>query len=148
MHILQRTLPALFLAAGVSFSVSAADFRRVESATILYDAPSLRGVKLFVIQRDTPVEVVVNIEGWSKVRDAGGGLAWIEKKYLVDKRSLIVQAERADVRQKADELSPLVFSAEKNVILEYVESAAGGWVQVRHRDGQTGFVRINQVWGS
>ena len=100
-----------------------------------------------MIKRDTPVEVVVNIEGWSKVRDAEGTLTWIEKKYLSDKRSVIVTADRAEVRQKPEEGSPLVFEAEKNVALEYLEAAPGGWIKVRHRDGQSGFVRANQIWG-
>lgn len=51
----------------------------MDSPAILYDAPSQRGVKLFVIHRDTPVEVVVSLEGWVKVRDAEGSLAWIER---------------------------------------------------------------------
>ena len=87
---MKRLLP-LFLIAGFSASVSAVEYRSVNAATVLYDAPSQRGGKLFVIKRETPVEVVVNLEGWSKVRDAEGGLAWIDKKYLADKRTLTVR---------------------------------------------------------
>ena len=143
---MKRLLPLLILAC-FSLPVSAIEFRSINAATVLYDAPSARGGKLFVIKRDTPVEVVVSLEGWSKVRDAQGGLAWIDKKYLAEKRTLIVIADRAVVRQKAEDDSPLVFEAEKNVALEYVEPASGGWVKFRHRDGATGFVRANQVWG-
>jgi SH3-like domain-containing protein len=137
----------LLAVAGFSLQGYAIEYRTVEAATVLYDAPSQRGSKLFVIRRETPVEVVVSLEGWSKVRDAEGGLAWIEKKYLSDKRSVIVTADRAEVRQKAEDDSPLVFDAEKNVALEYLEAAPGGWVKVRHRDGQSGFIRANQIWG-
>jgi len=143
---MKRLLPLLIVAC-VSLPASAIEYRSVNAATVLYDAPSARGGKLFVIKRDTPVEVVVSLEGWSKVRDAQGGLAWIDKKFLAEKRTLIVVADRAVVRQKAEDEAPMVFEAEKNVALEYVESAAGGWVKVRHRDGATGFVRANQVWG-
>lgn len=144
---MKRLLPVLFAAVGFSLPASAIEYRTVDAATVLYDAPSQRGSKLFVIRRDTPVEVVVGIEGWSKVRDAEGGLAWIEKKYLSDKRSVIVTAERAEVRQKPEEAAALVFEAEKNVALEYLESVSGGWIKVRHRDGPSGFVRANQIWG-
>ena len=143
---MKRLLPLLILAC-FSLPVSAIEFRSINAATVLYDAPSARGGKLFVIKRDTPVEVVVSLEGWSKVRDAQGGLAWIDKKYLAEKRTLIVIADRAVVRQKAEDDSPQVFEAEKNVALEYVEPASGGWVKVLHRDGATGFLRANQVWG-
>jgi Bacterial SH3 domain len=32
------------------------------------------------------------------------------------------------------------------VILDLLE-VAGAWLHVRHRDGQTGFIRAQQVWG-
>jgi SH3-like domain-containing protein len=144
---MKRLLPLFLVAAGYSLSVSAIEYRTVETATVLYDSPSQRGIKLFVIKRDTPVEVVVGLDGWSKVRDAEGGLSWIEKKYLSEKRSVIVTAERAEVRQKTEDGAPLVFEAEKNVSLEYLETASGGWIKVRHRDGLSGFVRANQIWG-
>ena len=38
-------------------------------------------------------------------------------------------------------------AGEKNVSLDYLEAAPGGWIKVRHRDGQSGYVRANQVWG-
>ncbi len=142
-----KRLLALLLAAGISLPSLAIEYRSVNVATVLYDAPSLKGNKLFVIKRGTPVELVVNLEGWSKVRDAEGGLAWIESKTLVDRRSVIVTAARATVRQSADEGASVVFEAEKNVSLEYIDTGPGGWVKVRHRDGQVGFVRANQIWG-
>ncbi|MFZ4534855.1 SH3 domain-containing protein [Propionivibrio sp.] len=144
---MKRLLTLMLVTAGFSLPANAIEYRTVDAAAVLYDAPSQRGSKLFVIKRDTPVEVVVSLEGWSKVRDAEGGLAWIEKKYLSEKRSVIVTANRAEVRQKAEEGSPLVFAAEKNVALEYLEAMPGGWIKVRHLDGQSGFVRANQIWG-
>ena len=142
-----KRLLTLMLCAGLALPAWAVEYRTVDAATVLYDAPSQRGSKLFVIKRDTPVELVVSLEGWAKVRDAEGGLAWIEKKFLVERRMVIVSVSRAEIRQKADESAPLVFEAEKNVALDYLETAPGGWVKVHHRDGATGFVRANQIWG-
>ena len=145
---MKRSLFALlFLTAGISLPVFAIEYRTVDSPAILYDAPSQRGVKLFVIHRDTPVEVVVSLEGWVKVRDAEGSLAWIERKHLATRRSVIVRADQAEILKKSEEGAPLAFSAEKNVSLEHLETLSGGWVKVRHRDGQEGFVRAGQVWG-
>ena len=142
-----KRLALLLSAAGLVLPALAIEYRTVEEAAVLYDAPSQKGAKLFVIKRNTPVEVVVGLEGWVKVRDADGGLAWIEKKYLADRRSLIVTASRAEVRQSADAAAQLVFEAEKGVLLDTLETMPGGWFRVRHRDGQSGFVRSNQVWG-
>ncbi len=118
-----------------------------ENATLMYDAPSLKANKVFVATRYYPVEVIVQVDAWIKVRDAVGDLAWVEKKCLAETRMVIVTAQAADIRQKAEDAAPLVFQARKGVALEVVELGTGPWIKVRHRDGQTGFVRANQVWG-
>ena len=124
----------------------ALDYRSVAEATALYDAPSQKAKPLFAIARGTPLELVVTVEGWVKVRDQKGDLAWIEKRLLAEKRTVIVRGDRAQVRTQADDKAPLVFDAEKDVVLDLVEPAAG-WAKVRHRDGQSGFVKAAQVWG-
>ena len=144
---MKRLLPALALTA-LALPVAAVEYRTVDSAAILYDAPSQKGSKLFVVKRSTPLEVVVQLEGWTKVRDADGGLAWIEARYLAKRRTVIVTASRAVIRQNAEESASVVFEAENNVALDFLENVAGGWIKVRHRDGTTGFVRANQVWGA
>ena len=138
----------VWLAALVALPAAAIDYLSLAEAGVMYDAPSLKATPLFVIARGTPVEVVVALEGWYKVRDAGGGLAWIEKRQLSEKRTVLVTAPRAQVRAQAEANAALVFEAEKDVILELVEPVpVAGWAKVRHRDGKSGFVRANQVWG-
>jgi SH3-like domain-containing protein len=130
-----------------SASAFALDFRAVaEPAAILYDAPSARSSKLFVVNKGYPLEVVVAVEGWVKVRDANGTFGWIESKQLTDKRTVMVSVPLAPIRQKADDNAPVAFQAQQNVLLEMVE-VTGGWVQVRHRTGGTGYVRAQHVWG-
>ena len=136
------------LAALVAASPALAlDYRSVIEAAPLYDAPSAKSTPLFVVLAGTPVELVVSLEGWSKVRDSRGDLTWIEKKYLTEKRNVIVRVDRAQVRAAAEDKAALVYEAERDVVLELVEAVPGGWVKVRHRDGQSGFLKAPQVWG-
>jgi len=129
-------------------AVLAGEFRSIgDNATPMYDAPSAKANKLFVASKFYPVEVIVQVDNWTKVRDVAGDLAWVEKKTLSDTRTVVVTALLADVRLKPDDGAPLAFQARRGVALEIVELGAGPWVKVRHRDGQTGFVRANQVWG-
>jgi SH3-like domain-containing protein len=142
-----RRIFILFLLSSASVAL-AGEFRSIgENATPMYDAPSVKASKLFVASRLYPVEVIVQVDNWTKVRDAAGDLSWVEKKALSDTRTVVVTAALADVRQRSDDGAPLVFQARRGVALEIVELGAGPWVKVRHRDGQTGFVRANQVWG-
>lgn len=122
-------------------------FSLAENAVVMYDAPSKQAEKLYVASMYLPVEVVVNVDGWVKVRDASGGLAWVERKALSSKRYVIVIAELADVYQSETLDSNVIFQLEKNVVVEWLASSAMGWVKVRHRDGQIGYVKLSQVWG-
>lgn len=125
----------------------ALDYRSVAEAAPIYDAPSAKAKPLFVMLAGTPVELVVGLDGWSKVRDSKGDLAWIEKKHLTEKRHVIVRLDRAQVRAAAEDKSAPVFEAERDVVLELLEAVPGGWVRVKHRDGQSGFIKVTHVWG-
>ena len=129
-------------------TAAAAEFRSVaDNAAVLYDAPSVKAKKLYLLGRNYPVEVVVVVEGWTKIRDAGGELAWIETRNLSERRSVMVKVSLADVRQAADDKAPLAFQAEQNVLLDLVELTGTGWARVTHRDGQGGYIRLSQIWG-
>lgn len=137
-------LVALFIASGAR----AAEFRSVQdNAAVLYDAPSRAATPLYVVSRNYPLEVIVNLEAWVKVRDHAGALAWIEKKSLGDKRMVLVTSPSAEVRQRPEDSAPLAYNAAQNVALELLEVAPNGWLRVRHADGATGFLRGASVWG-
>ena len=138
-------IAVVFTAAGAG--ALAADFRSVTEAAILYDAPAVRGKKLFVAPRGMPVEAVVANESWTRVRDRTGELAWIERKFLTEKRTVIATALSVVVREQANESARAVVTVAQDVVLDLVEPPSSGWVKVKHRDGATRFVAINQVWG-
>ena len=144
-----RTIVLVLLLGPHGQAIAALEYLSMaDNAVIMYNAPSLKADKIFVASRYLPVEAIVKVEGWVKVRDSSGTLAWVEQKAVSDKRFVIVIELLADVYQEADANSTLVFQAQKNVILEWLESSINGWIKVRHRDGQSGYVKITQVWGS
>jgi SH3-like domain-containing protein len=125
----------------------ALDFRSIGTdAAVAYDSPSTKGRKLSILGRGYPVEVLVILEGWVKVRDATGELAWVETKDLSPVRMLMIKVPRAEVRQAPDEKAPLAYEAEQDVVLELIDMA-GNFAKVRHPDGAIGYVRVTQVWG-
>ncbi len=118
-----RLAPAGIAWIFVASSAAAAEFRSVqENAAVLYDAPSKAAKPLFVVQRHYPLEVIVNLEAWVKVRDHAGALTWIEKKALSDKRMVIVTGALAEARARPEEGAPAAFSAAQNVALELIEA--------------------------
>ncbi len=143
-----RRLAWGFMALGIG-AVQAAEFRATtEDAVILYDAPSVQSQKRFIVSQGYPLEVVVVLQGWVKVRDASGALNWAEASKLTAKqRTVMVKVPAAQIRVAADENSPVAFSAQQNVVMELSETVGDGWLKVRHRDGASGYVRAAQVWG-
>ena len=119
-----------------------------DNAVIMYNAPSIKADKLYVASRYLPVEAVVRVEGWIKVRDSSGTLSWVEQKAISGKRFVVVIEQQAQVYQAADINSTLLFLAQKDVVFEWLENSSNGWVKVRHRNGQSGYVKTNQIWGS
>ena len=145
------TFPRLI--AGLSLILAAAsshafDFKTVGAApVVLYDAPSTKGGKLFVVPRGAPLEVVLAYGDWLKVRDVNGEMAWTEAKGLSTKRNVITRTANLKVRATPDDAAAPVFTADKGVLLEVTEVAAGGWIKVRHRDGLVGYVKNAEIWG-
>jgi len=138
---------ALLLALA-ALGAQAAEYRSLgDRPAILYDAPSAKADRLFVASRYYPFEVLVKLDQWTKVRDANGEVAWIENRAFGDRQTVLVSVPLADVRAAPNAQSPLVFEAYRQVLLEVAEPPAEGWVKVRHRDGQQGFIRAAHLWG-
>ena len=114
---------------------------------ILYDTPSLQGKKQFILSQNYPVEILVNLGDWLKVRDQLGGLNWVENKNTATKPTVLITNTQAEIKQSADASSPLIFTAQKDVVLDVLESAKNGWVKVKHQGGLSGYVQTSAIWG-
>lgn len=141
---------AIFIAALLFAACAhAAEFRSVaQDAAVLYDAPSKAATPLYIVSRDYPLEVIVKLEAWVKVRDQTGALSWIENSALSDRHMVMVTTPSVQVHVRPDEAAPIAFVAAQNVALELLEVAPGGWLHVRHDDGSNGYLRASLVWGA
>jgi SH3-like domain-containing protein len=113
----------------------------------MFDVPSQRGRKMFIAPPGMPVEIVVVSGEWSRVRDLSGELSWVESRALTNQRNLIVEVPQVTVRAMASESGVAVFTASKGVLLELAEPITSSWIKVKHRDGETGYLKASEVWG-
>ncbi len=143
---MSRLLPVLLML-GVSHAAHAFDFVSVAEPAILYDANSLKAKKLFVATRYFPLERVVTLDNWVKVRDNSGKLFWIEKRLLSNKRYVMVTVPSTSVRRNPDARAEVVFKATQQLGLEWLGNTGSGWIKVRHVDGSEGYVKSGDVWG-
>lgn len=138
---------ALMIALGApTAAVGAAQYVEVAvAAAILFDAPSDKANKRFIVTESTPLEVLSSLPPWTKVRDADGSVSWIRAGELRDASHLLA-VSTATVRAAPADASAARFRVARGVLLERVGEARGGWVEVRHQ-GTAGFVRAEDVWG-
>ena len=140
---------ATFASLVFSISANSLEFRSVAPAkAVLYDAPSLEATKLYILNAGYPVEIIVDLGDWFKVRDQLGGLSWVQNKHLTTKRTVLT-IEKADNKFAENADSTLLATVEKDVTLELVSPVINnGWVAVKHRDGIVGFVHASALWGA
>ena len=126
----------------------ALDFRSVSGpVAILYDAPSTAANPLFVVNRAYPLEVVVNLSGWAKVRDSSGAMAWIAQSQLSAARTVVVRVA-ADIQTLPQDHAPVSAHVAVGVILTWLENIDGRWAKVRLPDQTVGYIQLKQVWGA
>jgi SH3-like domain-containing protein len=148
-HSGTKSVAALITLMLTPLLAAALEFKSVAvPKAILYDAPSASAKKILLLSQNYPVEVIVNLGEWIKVRDAQGSISWIEAKQLSDKRTVMVITANAEIRSGADAASSLLATLEKDVVLEIADAKlTNGWLKIKHRDGITGFILISSVWG-
>jgi SH3-like domain-containing protein len=148
LHFARYVLLAMAACLYASVALSA-EFKNVgPGPLVMYDAPSIRGQKLFVAPSGMPVEVVINYGAWSKVRDFAGDLSWVETKQLAERKNILVKALNAKIYASPNESSGVVFSADKGVLWEVLDMSTPGWIKVLHNDGSTGYIKTGDVWGA
>ena len=119
-----------------------------DNTAVLYDANSSKSKKLFVISRYTPLEAVVNLQNWIKVRDSSGTMAWIERRAVSDKQYVVVSVALASVLRAPEANAPVIYQVSRNVAMESLGVNGGGWIKVRDQDGTTGYMKSIEVWGA
>ena len=126
-----------------------AEFRSVSvSKTILYEAPSATTKRVYLVSEGYPLEVIVNLGDWLKVRDPYGALSWVESKNLQSKRTVIVKVDKANIFKEPELKSALLANIEKDVVIELSDPLiTSGWIKVRYQQDLDGYIQASQVWG-
>lgn len=116
--------------------------------TVMYDAPSDKAKKLYQAPRGMPVEVIAVLQGWIKVRDMQGDIAWVQRDDLSDRRTVMARSTVTLYREPST-LAMHWFDVARGVVLELQDDLVddAGFIRVRHADGQVGYVQLDQVWG-
>ena len=141
-----RAPAALALALALAGPALGANVRAIAvDGAILFEGPSEKSRKAFVAPRGMPVEVVSSLPAWTKVRDLAGDVLWVRAGEL-GARTHVIAAVALALRRTPAVDAAAAHRVDRGVLLEFVGSGPAGWIRVRH-DGETGYVRDDEVWG-
>lgn len=140
---------------GVSFlllpHVASAEMLSVKGASANFrEKPSETAKLKFSADQFYPVEVLETKNGWAKIRDFEGEEAWVAERLLTKQPSVVISAEKANVRSAPNTSSPVVFKVERGEVFKIVDRKSlekMEWLKVVDAKGEGGWIRDDMTWG-
>jgi SH3 domain protein len=132
-------------------TISAAEFMSVSSKqATLHEAPSDSTRKIFIATEGYPVDVLVSLKEWKKIKDHEGKISWIKAENLSKNRTVLANSDETFFYQQPDISSPILAKVSKNVVLDLIDnSAPEGWIKVYSKAANLeGYVESKSFWGS
>jgi len=117
----------------------------------LRKGPSAQSQIIWELGKGFPLRVIGSQGKWLKVSDFENDVGWIYKDLVSSKPHLVVKANknskaRSNIRSGPGIQYKIVGKAEYGVVFETLKRGKG-WVQVRHENGLTGWVKRSLLWG-
>jgi len=93
-----------------------------------------------------PLKVIDKQGSWYKVIDFENDTGWIESSLTRSNDTVIINAKtNANMRSKPSVSSEIVATVDRGVVLKKI-GIQGGWIQVRHSSGVSGWIYGKLVW--
>jgi SH3-like domain-containing protein len=123
---------------------------------LLRQGPGPEHPAAWVLRRTgLPVEVLEEVDGWCKVREAGGTEGWVHKGLLSGRRTALVlpweikdgqQAPSATLREDDRESARPIAQVEAGVLAGII-ACEGGWCRVSVGNYR-GYIERSKLWGT
>ena len=127
-----------------------ADFISVKAKqAVLFEGPSNTTEKMFIVTEGYPLEVLVSLKDWKKVKDHNGKISWIESKFTHIERTVLILKDDAVIFNQANDKSHKLANVDKFVVLKLNSPMlVGNWAEVKTQiEGLIGFINSKEVWG-
>ena len=113
--------------------VFSAEFIAVKTKkSILYEGPSESTSKEFIVTQSYPLQVLVKLKDWIKVRDHEGKISWIKAKDITRDRTVLTLKNNVILFYKPSYSSVKLADISVNVALRLVSPLnTDGWIEVK-----------------
>ena len=130
--------------------VFSADFVSISTKkAILYEGPSDATDKEYIITEGYPLQVMVRLKDWLKVKDHEGKISWINVSDTAKQRMVMTLKKNVNLFYKPTINSVHLATVDEFVTLKLLSSYdSNGWIEVKTLTGYIeGYVRKEDVWG-
>ena len=129
---------------------SSADFVSIKvKKAFLYEGPSSSTDKEFIITEGYPLQVMVRLKDWIKVKDHLGKISWIQSADTSKDRNVMTLNDNVNLFYKPTTDSVHLAKIEKDITLKLLSPfPTNGWIQVKTLSQNIeGYIRAEDVWG-
>jgi SH3-like domain-containing protein len=145
-RLLTGTLAAVLMAAAPAAAIE--DFVRVRvDKANLRSGPSTGTEPVRFAYENEPLRVVERKGSWLSIEDFRGSEGWIYGPLTDESPSVVVRGRLVNVRSGPSTNYEVVLTAERGVHF-LVLGRDGKWLNVRHEDGEEGWIHQSLVWGN
>ena len=97
------------------------------------------------VEQYHPLEVVKKSDQWIQFRDFEGDVGWVHGSLVADIPAVITRSEKCNVRSGPGTKYSILLTVEIGIPFRVLDRK-GKWLQVRHADGDQGWIHRSLVW--
>ena len=100
---------------------------------------------IWEVEKYYPLDVLEATDKWCHFRDFEGDEGWIFKKLLNKTETVITLKKKCNVRSGPGTKFKIAFTVVKGIPFKVLKRK-GDWIQIKHADGDQGWIFKSLVW--
>ncbi len=100
---------------------------------------------LWKVEQYHPLQVLKKSDHWIQFRDFEGDVGWIHDSLVADIPTVITRSDKCNIRSGPGTTFAIVLTVERGIPFKVLKHQ-GKWLQVRHADGDQGWIHESLVW--
>ncbi|KPJ78510.1 MAG: hypothetical protein AMJ54_03275 [Deltaproteobacteria bacterium SG8_13] len=100
---------------------------------------------LWKIEQYHPLEVLTKSDQWIQFRDFEGDIGWVHQSLVASIPAVITRSDKCNVRSGPGTTFSILLTVERGIPFKVLQRQ-GKWLQVRHADGDQGWIHQSLVW--
>ena len=100
---------------------------------------------LWKVEQYHPLEVLTKSDQWIQFRDFEGDIGWIHGSLVARIPAVITKSDKCNIRGGPGTQFDILLTVERGIPFNVLKRQ-GKWLQVRHADGDLGWIHKSLVW--